>query len=179
MFTCCLRGRQASSLCGVRAGGCPEVGLEGWLRWLAQSLLNHFSRVQLYVTPWTVAHQTPPSMEFSRQEYWSGWPFPPPGGLPDPGLRCCCVQGACTVPCFCSQPPAFAPGASEWLLGFLVSLCLLSRICPSCACVQFLFVPYSLFVFCCVRRDMRRAVFRCKRCSPATKGPESQPVSLL
>ena len=132
MFTCCLRGRQASSLCGVRAGGCPEVGLEGWLRWLAQSLLNHFSRVQLYVTPWTVAHQTPPSMEFSRQEYWSGWPFPPPGGLPDPGLRCCCVQGACTVPCFCSQPPAFAPGASEWLVGFLVSLCLLSRTGPNC-----------------------------------------------
>ena len=110
---------------------CPGVGLEGWPRWLAQSLLNHFSRVQLFVTPWTVAHQTPLSMEFSRQEYWSGWPFPPPGDLPDPGLRWCCVQGACMVPCFCSQPPAFAPGASEWLLGFLASLCLLSRICPT------------------------------------------------
>ena len=35
--------------------------------------------------PWTVAHQAPPSMGFSRQEYWSGLPFPSPGDLPDPG----------------------------------------------------------------------------------------------
>ena len=38
-------------------------------------------------TPWTVAHQAPQSMEFSRQEYWSGLPFPPPGDLPDPGIE--------------------------------------------------------------------------------------------
>ena len=37
------------------------------------------------VTPWTVAHQAPLSMKFSRQEYWSGLPFPSPGDLPDPG----------------------------------------------------------------------------------------------
>ena len=42
---------------------------------------------QLYVTPWTVAHQAPLPMEFSRQEYWSGLPFPPPGDLPDPGIE--------------------------------------------------------------------------------------------
>ena len=41
------------------------------------------SRVQLFVTPWTVAHQPPLSMEFSKQEYWSGLPLPPPGGLPN------------------------------------------------------------------------------------------------
>ena len=35
--------------------------------------------------PWTVAHQAPPSLGFSREEYWSGWPFPSPGDLPDPG----------------------------------------------------------------------------------------------
>ena len=39
------------------------------------------------VTPWTVAHQALLSMEFSRQEYWSGLPFPPPGDLPDPGIE--------------------------------------------------------------------------------------------
>ena len=39
------------------------------------------------VTPWTVAHQAPPAMEFSRQEYWSGVPFPSPGDLPDPGIE--------------------------------------------------------------------------------------------
>ena len=45
------------------------------------------SRVRLFVTPWTVAHQAPPSMEFSRQEYWSGLPFPSPGDLPDPRIE--------------------------------------------------------------------------------------------
>ena len=38
-------------------------------------------------TAWTVAHQAPLSMEFSRQEYWSGLPFPSPGYLPDPGIE--------------------------------------------------------------------------------------------
>ena len=45
------------------------------------------SRVQLFATPWTVACQAPPSMGFSRQEYWSGLPFPSPGDLPDPGIE--------------------------------------------------------------------------------------------
>ena len=45
------------------------------------------SRVRLYATPWTVAYQAPPSMGFSRQEYWSGLPFPSPGDLPDPGIE--------------------------------------------------------------------------------------------
>ena len=40
-----------------------------------------------FVTPWTVAHQAPLSMEFSRQEYWSGLPFPPPEDLADPGTE--------------------------------------------------------------------------------------------
>ena len=39
-------------------------------------MLSHFSRVQLCVTPWTAAHQAPPSLGFSRQEHWSGLPFP-------------------------------------------------------------------------------------------------------
>ena len=39
------------------------------------------------MTPWTVAHQAPLSMEFSRQEYWSGLPFPSPKDLPDPGIK--------------------------------------------------------------------------------------------
>ena len=45
------------------------------------------SRVRLFATPWTVAHQPPQSMEVSRQEYWSGLPFPSPGDLPDPGIE--------------------------------------------------------------------------------------------
>ena len=45
------------------------------------------SHVQLFATPWTVAHQAPLSMRFPTQEHWSGLPFPPPGDLPDPGSK--------------------------------------------------------------------------------------------
>ena len=45
------------------------------------------SRVRLFVALWTVACQVPPSMGFSRQEYWSGLPFPSPGDLLDPGIK--------------------------------------------------------------------------------------------
>ena len=50
-------------------------------------MVKLLSHVRLFATPWTVAHQAPPSMEFSRQEYWSGLPFPSPGDLPDPGIE--------------------------------------------------------------------------------------------
>ena len=49
--------------------------------------VKSLSCVRLFVTPWTVAYQVPLSMEFSRQEYWSGLPFPPPGDLPEPGVE--------------------------------------------------------------------------------------------
>ena len=45
------------------------------------------SHVQLFGTPWTVAHQAPLFMEFSRREYWSWLPFPSPADLPDPGIK--------------------------------------------------------------------------------------------
>ena len=48
---------------------------------VAQSLSDYFA------IPWTVAHQAPLSMGFSGQEYWSGFPFPPPGDLPNPGIK--------------------------------------------------------------------------------------------
>ena len=49
--------------------------------------VKSLSRVQLFATPWTVAYQAPPSVGFPMQEYWSGWPFPSPGDLPDPGVK--------------------------------------------------------------------------------------------
>ena len=49
-------------------------------------MLSRFSRVQLFAAPWTTAWQAPLSMRFSRQEYWSGLSFPPPGDLPDTGI---------------------------------------------------------------------------------------------
>ena len=49
--------------------------------------VKSLSRVQLFGTPWTVAYQAPPSMGFSRQECWSGLPFPSPRDLPNPGIE--------------------------------------------------------------------------------------------
>ena len=45
------------------------------------------NQVRFFAAPWTAAHQAPLSMEFSRQEYWIGLPFPSPGDLPDPGIE--------------------------------------------------------------------------------------------
>ena len=49
--------------------------------------VKSLSRVRLFATPWTVAYRAPPSVGFSRQEYWSGLPFSYPGELPDPGIE--------------------------------------------------------------------------------------------
>ena len=49
--------------------------------------MKSLSRVRLFATPWTVAYQAPPSMGFSRQECWSGVPFPSPGDLPNPEIE--------------------------------------------------------------------------------------------
>ena len=61
------------------------------------------SRVRLFATPWTIAHQVPPSMKFYRQEYWSGFPFPSPGVLPDPGIGP--RSPALHTDAFTSEPP--------------------------------------------------------------------------
>jgi len=50
-------------------------------------VLVTLSHVQIFAISWTVAHQAPLPMEFSRQEYWSGLPFPTPGDLSDPGIE--------------------------------------------------------------------------------------------
>ena len=54
---------------------------------LAFLVVKSLSSVRLFATPWTVAYQAPPSMGFSRQEYWSGLPLPSPGDLPEPGIE--------------------------------------------------------------------------------------------
>ena len=54
---------------------------------MKEKKVKSLSRVRLFATPWTVAYQALPSTGFSRQEYWSGLPFPSPGDLPDPGIE--------------------------------------------------------------------------------------------
>ena len=68
-------GLSCSEACGIF----QDQGLNHCLlRWLLLLLLSRFSRVRLCVTPSTAAHQAPPSLGFSRQEHWSGLPFPSP-----------------------------------------------------------------------------------------------------
>ena len=79
------------------------------------------SRVWLFATPWTAVRRAPLSMRFSRQEYWSGLPCPPPGDLPDPGIepRSPALQA--------DSLPAEPPGKRVQVRGFIsvisVELC--------------------------------------------------------
>ena len=84
----------ASSLSG---GACPwDVGFQFFWGFshprrfcssMRAAWLSRLSRVRLFATLWTVAGQAPLSTGFTRQEYWSGLPYPPPGDLPDPGIE--------------------------------------------------------------------------------------------
>ena len=59
--------------------GMAVLSIVNWFIYHTEVKVKPLRRVRLFVTPWTVAHQSPQSMEFSRQEYWSGLPFPSPG----------------------------------------------------------------------------------------------------
>ena len=61
--------------------------VHGTMAWFKIGKVKWLSCVQLFATPWTVACQASLSMEFSRQEYWSGLPFTSPGDLPNPGIQ--------------------------------------------------------------------------------------------
>ena len=84
-------------------------------------LLSH---VQLFVTPWTVACQAPLSMRLSRQSYWKVFPFPPPGDLPDPGIKSISpvssISSALAGECFTTEPPG-KPFVANYLLAHLGS----------------------------------------------------------
>ena len=70
-------------------------------------MVKSLSRVQLFSTPWTVAYQASASMGFSRQEYWSGLPFPSPGALPNPGIEP--WSPTLEADALTSEPPPYDP----------------------------------------------------------------------
>ena len=74
--------------------------------------MKSLSRVRLFATPWTVAYKGPLSMEFSRQEYWSGLPFPSPGDLPDPGIEP--KSPALRADALPSEPPRQSLSLGDW-----------------------------------------------------------------
>ena len=67
-------------------------------------VLSCFSCVQLFATLWTVACQAPLSLEFSRQEFWSGLPFPSPWGLSNPGIEPVCLCSFISRRFFTAEP---------------------------------------------------------------------------
>ena len=75
--------------------------------------VQSLSRVRLFATPWTVAHQAPLSMGFPRQEYWSGFPFPSPGHLPDTGIEL--GSSALEADSLPSEPPEKPVRILEWV----------------------------------------------------------------
>ena len=102
-------------------------------------MLSHFSHIQLFVTPWTITHQAPLSVGFSQQEYWSGLPFPSPGGLPDPGVWVSCLscigRRVLYHECLLGSPPPLAQGsASPWPEATQVSHVLWA---PGCICSRY------------------------------------------
>ena len=85
--------------------------------------VKSLSRVQLFVTPWTVAYQALPSMGFSRQEYWSGLPFPSPADLPNPGIEP--RSPALQTDALPSEPPGKHFVQREALSGFQMGNCMI------------------------------------------------------
>ena len=84
------------------------------------SEVKWLSRVWLFVTPWTIAYQAPPSIRFSRQEYWSGLPFPSPGDLPDPGIEP--QSPAFQADALTSEPPGKPPNIHSVQFSSVLSL---------------------------------------------------------
>lgn len=74
-------------------------------RMMPACMLSHFSRVQFFAALWTIARQAPLSKGFSRQEYWSGLPCPPPGDLLDPEIKPMSVLPHCQVGSLPLAPP--------------------------------------------------------------------------
>ena len=86
-------GHRSASHCWAAASGCHLHPVPSCTLPAVHSIIMHvcvlsrFSHVRLCTTPWTVAHLAPLSVGFSRQEYWSGLPCPPPGDLPNPEVK--------------------------------------------------------------------------------------------
>ena len=89
-----------------------------------RGMLSHFSYVWLIVTIWTVAQQAPLSMEFSKQEYWSGLPCPTPGHLPDPGIK---LTSLCLLHWQTGSLPLAPPGKPPFTSYLHVILCLFAN----------------------------------------------------
>ena len=119
-----------------------ELQLKGfWIKTLTLQSVKLLSRVRLFEIPWTVAYQVPPFMEFSRQKYWSGLPFPPPEDLPDPGIapQSPTVQADALLSKPLGKSLTYADKFKELYLKEFVYVCVsvYTYVCV-CVCLQFI-----------------------------------------
>ena len=106
-------GREAwrAMVRGVTESGSAER-LSAQYKCMHMCWLSLFSRVWLYATPWTIDHQAPLSIGFSRQECWSGVSFPPPQDLPNPGIKIHVSWVSCLAGRFFTSEP---PGKPQYI----------------------------------------------------------------
>ena len=103
-----LQSNEHYNTCNIQTGICLIIVT--YIKIIYSMLLFYsLSWVQLFATPWTIAHQAPLSLGFSRQEYCSGLPFPPPGDLPGLGIET--ASPSLAGRCFTTEPP----GASTYI----------------------------------------------------------------
>ena len=105
------------------------ISLSPWKDIASFSSVQSLSRVRLFVTPWTVACWAPLSMGFSRQEYWSGLSFPPPGDLPNPEIEPGSPASPGLAGRFFTTEPLGKP-YTEWV--FLIKICIWIEMCFEC-----------------------------------------------
>ena len=105
-------------------------------------MLSHFTCVQLFVNPWTVAHQALPSMGFSGQEYWSGLPCPPPGDLPNPVIK----PMSCLLHWQAGSLPLVPPGKPH----NHTNICLFTHILMNIWVVPFLLIRERVLYIKCI-----------------------------
>ena len=106
--------------------------------------VKSLSRVRLFRTPWTLAYEIPPSVEFSRQEYWSKLPFPSPGDLPTQGLNP--VLPHCKQMLLPSEPPHYILLIFSFVYGHFGCFRLLTVV--SSAVNKYLFKPLLSILLC-------------------------------
>ena len=111
-----------------------------------QCYTKSLSRVRLFATPWTVLHQAPLSMGFSRQEYWSGLPFPTPEDLPDPEIKAASLEPSALVRGFFTTEP---PGKLIWNAVFMKTLFIPSLYGMVDIYIYIYIYMYQFILLCC------------------------------
>ena len=117
-------GSKTLAQCSIASSKSCHLIIRMMLLFCKRGKVNSLSRVQLFVTPWTLAYQASQSVGFSRQQYWSGLPFPPPGDLPDPGSNLClCIS---CISCIVGSPLSCSSCYTLYIFIFFIVWCLSS-----------------------------------------------------